>query len=131
MQFTSYAAWAAAKIASAAQRAANLDADKDGLPNLLEYLYGTDPATATPNPFTMTRTAGGSVMLSWPVSLTADPADYGLRVEENAGDLQSWSTVSLLGLMGGAVNAQTISAALTLSGVTGPKHFYRLKTVHP
>ena len=116
MQFTSYAAWAAAKIASAAQRAANLDADKDGLPNLLEYLYGTDPATATPNPFTMTRTAGGSVMLSWPVSLTADPADYGLRVEENAGDLQSWSTVSLLGLMGGAVNAQTISAALTLSG---------------
>ena len=62
-----YLTWAASALpnATAAQSSAAADPDGDGMPNLLEYAFDTNPGLAEASPFAISRN-NGSVQLSYP-----------------------------------------------------------------
>ncbi|MEI6604299.1 MAG: autotransporter-associated beta strand repeat-containing protein [Verrucomicrobiota bacterium] len=109
-----YDAWAATNAGS---EAANLDFDKDGVPNGVEYFMGigpTDPVF-TPTP----AVVNGKI--TWPHSATATDITYRVLTSEN---LTSWSDVT----------AQTTDAGGFLEYIlpkTSPELFVRLEVVAP
>lgn len=107
-------------IAAAGLTGSGMDADpdRDGLPNLLEYLLGTAPGSFS-HPFTGSFEPGSS--LSW------KPDAIGLRfadlVPEESDDLQEWTPVP--------AERTTVSpdGTVQVSPAEGTKTFVRLKAV--
>ena len=64
------------------------DPDRDGLPNLVEYLLGTPPGSRS-QPFSGSFAPGRS--LTWPTSEIG--LRFGTLTPEESSDLQSWSAV--------------------------------------
>jgi len=72
------------------------DYDHDGLPNLLEYLLGTDPTTPTLMPLPMKVQVNGENYYQWeiPVNPGAAPA---VPQIQNSPDLRNWTVPSSTG----------------------------------
>ncbi|MDB4504298.1 lamin tail domain-containing protein [Akkermansiaceae bacterium] len=97
-----------------------LDDDQDGINNLAEYALGTDPqSTTTISPLNLVL-SGGSMTITYPVSLTRPDVDLGL---ESSPDLQAWSTVATAPVF---LNGVSQLRSLTESAAD-PRIFWRLK----
>jgi hypothetical protein len=85
---TGYAAWQAAKFVQPADGGMALDPDHDGLPNLVEYLLGSDPTAFTTLPAAIDPNNGSPRMvLNYSLRLDADDAT--LSAEQST-DLETW-----------------------------------------
>lgn len=83
-----YAAWQVGKFTQPGDGGMTLDPDQDGLPNLVEYLLGSDPTTFTALPATIDPNNGSPRMvLNYSLRLDADDAT--LSAQQSA-DLQTW-----------------------------------------
>ncbi len=65
------------------------DPDHDGMPNLLEYAYATDPVVAGTNPFTG-HLSGSQFQLRFPRNTSASDITYFIQ---SSGNLRFWSNV--------------------------------------
>lgn len=107
-----YSTWA---TANAGSEASNLDHDKDGVANGVEYFMGQTGSTFTPNPPLI---AG---VVTWPHSATATGITWRVWTSEN---LSSWTDVT--------ANAVDSDGTLKYTLPTGsPKRFVRLEVVAP
>ena len=77
IEVENFAAWAADRIPESDLRAENADADSDGMTNLFEYAYGTDPMVADSEKGPRIVSENGSIRLLYQRSLTAlvDPLE--------------------------------------------------------
>jgi len=103
-----------------------VDADDDGLANLLEYALGGDPLLFTPQPVSMATEAG-----IWTATFTRpqDLADvtYG---GEFSSDLETWDP-GLLQVVETVDGVDTIKVADPLGLDAGPKRFFRVFVTSP
>lgn len=107
-----YSVWA---TANAGGEAPNLDHDKDGVANGIEYFMGQTGSTFTPNPPLI---AG---VVTWPHSATATGITWRVWISEN---LSSWTDVT--------ANAVDSEGTLKYTLPTGsPKRFVRLEVIAP
>ncbi len=89
-----FASWTSAHNLPAASRRPQDDPDKDGLPNLIEFLVGTDPGTPSTAgiPLPVEITTGGKHFAGF--ELSRSHAARGLRVFlEASDDLTHWSEI--------------------------------------
>ena len=110
-----YYSWADANIANPLERAANFDADSDGLRNLLEYALTAAPTTAI---------ADNSMSLNWQSSV--EITDVTVQAWEST-DLKTWTalTTSTSESEPGFIDS---SASTSL---TGERKFLRLEARRP
>lgn len=94
------------------------DPDRDGLPNLMEYLLGTQPRSFN-NPFTGSFSPGTS--LSWKPDATG--LRFGDLIAEESDDLQEWTPVP----PGRTTTAP--DGKISVTPPAGAKGFVRLKAV--
>jgi autotransporter-associated beta strand protein len=105
-----YATWA---TTNAGSEAANLDYDKDGVANGVEYFMGATGSTFTANP---PLVAG---KITWPYDASATGITYQVMVSE---DLATWTPVSPQPVPSGATLPYTLPTST-------PKRFVRLAVV--
>ena len=100
------------------------DTDSDGIPDVVELAFGSNPnsATSTPQPPTAARDAGtGDVTIVWP-SLNGKPYLVEYRDDLIIG---SWQTLA-------TVNATSASSSYTdTTANAAPQRFYRIKAQFP
>ena len=111
------------------------DADGDGLSNLLEYAFGTDPNVANANPHTVGTAVVDGVRfltLTFP-KLGGGQTGVSYQVQETA-NLQDWLAVDLFTNttatqdLGNGLQTVTVKGNLPLSGAgAAPRAFMRLK----
>jgi hypothetical protein len=87
----------------------NSDPDRDGLTNLEEFLFATEPlASGSPAPLSLELLGDGRVQLIWPVNRRALGASFHVETSVSPGD--GWSPVHIL-------NYDTVNGAwITMSG---------------
>jgi hypothetical protein len=68
------------------------DADGDGIVNMLEYAYGTDPLTRENNPFQYGYTAGQGMTVQYPIATSR--TDLTTTIQRSM-DLIHWSSASI------------------------------------
>lgn len=142
MSFTSgsgnWMNWLAWRELTAGQSGANADPDGDGLPNVLEYMIGTDPLNAADSGRIQLVAGSGAPVLRihrvWPPS-GPSPA---LSIE-HSGDLKEWHAVQV-GLttassdpgitIRGTVEDHTVYFPLPLAGEAAASRFVRLRVDH-
>lgn len=121
----SYEIWAEAEISDADLRAEDADADSDGLTNLFEYAYGTDPEVADSERGPRMVNADGVVTLQYQRSTTAavEPLSLigGASLENltpfDSGDLET------IGVAEGEIEEVTVDLS-----TLGERFFLRLTT---
>jgi hypothetical protein len=126
---TPYELWTAANPTFAAlpaeQRAPLADPDGDGIPNLLEYALGTDPASASDRPEVIVDTSGNHLTLSFTPENIA-----GVRfIIEASSDLSDWSQTEDVTDLLTAGQPYTHQDSADLS--TNPRRFLRLRVSAP
>jgi len=88
-----YAEWQL-QIPLAANRASGFDPDGDGLPNIMEYLFDTDPNVGSPSPVRVVRTEEG-----WFVDVRRSsrvrPAFFSLIRLDGSADLLGWQPAGI------------------------------------
>jgi hypothetical protein len=70
------------------------DPDHDGIPNLLEYAYATDPNVPNASPFTCSRAAGNVFQISFRRNTSATDIFYVLQTADNFSDWSNLMTYS-------------------------------------
>jgi hypothetical protein len=105
-----YPTWA---TANAGDEPANLDYDKDGVPNGIEYFMGETGSTFTANP----SVVGGKI--TWPYDATATGITYQVL---GSSDLANWTPVSPQPVPSGGTLEYTLPTGT-------PKRFIRLEVV--
>jgi len=121
-----YAFWAEAEISDASLRAEDADADSDGLSNLFEYAYGTDPEVADSEQGPRIVRADGAVTLQYQRSTTAQVAPLSLLGGASLENLTPFDA-SGLETVGAAIDeVEQISVDLPAS--LGSRFFLRLTT---
>ncbi len=123
----SYAQWQVANLTGEPLAGSNDDPDRDGTPNLLEYVFGSPPKTPGAPPAISTAVVDGHVQITIPRRTAMTAA----LVVEVSGDLTTWAS--------GAAQTQVVSdgpSALVVRDLTAfdsaqPRRFYRLRAVLP
>lgn len=89
---TTWAQWQAVELAGEPQNGPNQDPDKDGVSNLLEFVFGTPPKTAGPppqTPVTLVEISGQKYMQ---ISIPRRIDHEATLVVEVSSDLTNWSS---------------------------------------
>lgn len=86
-QTTSYKVWSEVKLQDPADTTMHADDDGDGLTNLEEFVYGSDPRTSSEAPFAARHDSEGTVTLNF--SRNRDAAGTGILAESSP-DLTNW-----------------------------------------
>jgi hypothetical protein len=71
-----------------------LDADNDGLSDLLEHAFVTDPGTPNGNPFKVAGSAAGSITLEFPWNWQANGINWRIRHGADLTNIGAWPVVS-------------------------------------
>lgn len=127
VELTGYAGWIGQYFPAGDPRIEPTeDADGDGTPTVLEYLFNTSPDDATESPeFDITTTSGG---LQLEIRVTDRPdLDWDVQM---SGDLESWTTISV----GSATEVESFSdgsALLRFSASTGSDRGFVRVRIHP
>lgn len=98
---TRYALWALEELVSLdrADQEPDADPDEDGVPNLLEFAFGTSPQEADFSPLTIGGTADSGMKLSFPWSRDARELQWGIRQGSNLSELNSWPVVQVFSVI--------------------------------
>lgn len=122
----SYATWAEAEITDASLRAEDADADSDGLTNLFEYAYGTDPELADSEQGPRIVTSDGTITLQYQRSTTAQVSPLSLIGGATLENLTPFD-VSGMETIGAEVN-EVEQVTVDLPSSLGSRFFLRLTT---
>ena len=119
--------WLDSHALAGADRAADADPDKDGSPNLIEFVTGGDPKVSDPGKLPQTAVAGGSMT----VSFTRPDTVSGVSLRFQAGTtLTSWPDTFPVGTSPEVTitpnGAAPDTITLTLPAAGQPKRFARL-----
>jgi hypothetical protein len=124
---TTWSQWQAANLTSEPLDESHDDPDADGIPNLLEFVFGTPPRTAGSPPLTPVTLSSGHAVISIPRRVD----HIANLIVEVSGDLIHWSS----GPLHTEVVSDGISALvvrdLTALDASNPKRFIRLRAVLP
>ncbi|HSP42841.1 MAG TPA: hypothetical protein VLO11_08225 [Luteolibacter sp.] len=128
---TTWEQWQAKQLAGEPQNGPQDDPDEDGTPNLLEFVFDTDPLTATPPPQT-------------PVTMIEDGGDSFLQISiprriEHAAELSVEVSPDLAAWQSGPLHTQVVAddldglvvRDLTPLSPSAPARFMRLKATLP
>jgi hypothetical protein len=145
---TDFASWVVAKGLSGPNNEPTQDYDNDGVPNLLEYAFGTDPTTSTSGPLVVSAgtlsVRGGPTTLSttngsgFPdrYALFARRDDYAfaglIYTVEFTADLHTWAASPAIPVVvadDGEIQAVTVPYLDTVNGQ--PVRFFRVKVTAP
>lgn len=107
----------------------NVDTDGDGMTNQQEYLEGTNPALATDRlrvTVYSTNPGGTNSLLTWTSTLARL---YQIEVNPSA-DLNplSWTNDLTFGVITPDIGAST---SRNVTSISGPKRFYRVRSIRP
>ncbi|MGL5019583.1 MAG: putative Ig domain-containing protein, partial [Luteolibacter sp.] len=72
-----------------------IDTDADGLSDLLEFAFGSNPALPSSNPFHITGTGGGNVTLAFPWNWQAAGLTWQIRHGQDLSNYAAWPVVPL------------------------------------
>jgi endo-1,4-beta-xylanase len=121
-----FAAWAAAAGLGGPQAAATYDADRDGVPNLLEYALGRRPAAAESAPPLSLTLENGSLVTRFTRLKTATGVTLAFQ---SSPDLVNWTTVTT------SATVESTSGLLDTMRLTLPasaaRYFLRLQVTQP
>jgi chitinase len=121
-----YTAWFASIPWAAADSSPTADPDADGLPNLLEYAFGSNPLSAASASPPSLQVSG----LNLQVSFLRARADLTYEVQASS-DLSSWQTIATNPGSVSASTPVTVTDTLDLSVSANPRRFLRLKITTP
>ena len=121
----SYTTWAEAEISDADLRAEDADADSDGLTNLFEYAYGTDPEVADAERGPRVVNTDGVVTLQYQRSTTAEVEPLSLIGGASLESLTPFDSGDLETI--GAAEDDVEQVTVDLSSL-GERFFLRLTT---
>jgi uncharacterized GH25 family protein len=112
---SSFAAWqtswfTAGDIATG-QTTPTTDFDRDGLPNLLEYAFGTNPKAMNVSPVTP-NVSGNKIQISFPCDATCTDITYTVQASSN---LTAWTDIAKS--VGGATTVPVVVLSAPLSTV--------------
>jgi hypothetical protein len=124
---TTWAQWQATNLTSEPLDEPHDDPDGDGIPNLLEFIFGTPPRTAGSPPLTPVTLSSGHAVISIPrrVDHTAT------LIVEVSGDLSNWSSGPLYTEVVSDGISALVVRDLTALDASNPKRFIRLRAVLP
>ena len=105
--------------ASTGNGADAFDADRDGLPNLVEYALGTTPTSAASSAEVIVGQSGGRLTLRFTPQIVAG-LTYSVQTSAN---LATWTTTDLAGLAAGSPFTWTDTVAFT----AGQRRYVRLR----
>lgn len=87
-----FTTWIASSGVPANQQGANDDPDDDGLPNLIEFAIGGDPAVASSNPAFVMNLQADQIVLSF--GIRSDRSGFNVRIEGSATmEAGSWKAI--------------------------------------
>ena len=114
------------------------DFDNDGMPNLLEYAFGTNPKTPNPLPLTVSF-SGNNVQISFPCNASCTDINYTVQ---SSSDLFTWKDVAkstggektqpisnLSAVSDAGTGARTVWVTDSSAIPAGGKRFLRLNVV--
>jgi hypothetical protein len=124
---SAYDAWIAGYPGAAWLAATGEDPDHDGLPNLLEYALGGNPAQSDPNILPAASTTGSGSATYLTLTFRRARADVTYTVQGSS-NFSAWSNIPFTSVAVG--EQQTVSDTVTL-GSADSKRFLRLKVTMP
>jgi hypothetical protein len=124
---TSYAQWQADELAGETLNGPNDDPDKDGLPNLLEFVFGTAPKRPGAPVATPVTLVGGHLRITVPRRIDRTAT---LTVEVSS-DLKTWNSgASYTQVVSNGLTSLVVDDLTTLDAAH-PKRFMRLRATQP
>jgi hypothetical protein len=112
--------------------------DNDGMPNLLEYAFGTDPKSPTTSPLTVS-VSGNNLQFSFPCDDSRTDISYAVQA---SADLSTWTDIAqstggtntqpvsnLSAVLDAGTGARTVWVMDSTAIPAGGKRFLRLKIV--
>jgi hypothetical protein len=124
---TSYSQWQAEQLTGEPLSAPNDDPDKDGVCNLLEFVFGTPPKTAGAPVATPITLASGFLQISIPRRLD----HTAVLTVEVSGNLADWFSGAAHTVVVSDGPAALIVRDLTALGPAHPRRFIRLRAALP
>ena len=124
---SAYDAWIAGYPGAAGLPAAGDDPDHDGIPNLLEFALGGNPAQSDPNIMPSASTTGSGSATYLTLTFRRARADVTYTVQGSS-DFSNWSSIPFTPVAVGELQTVSDTAA---SGSANPKRFLRLKVTMP
>ena len=121
-----FTSWAEARISNAALRAESADPDFDGLTNLFEYAYGTDPIVADSQKGPRVVVEGGLAKLRFQRSLIAQVTPLSLIGGDSPENSIPFDPGTMIDVGEAEDGIETITVTLPLS--LGARYFLRLTT---
>lgn len=116
-----FSQWAANYGIPAADRSAESDADKDGLPNIVEFGVDLDPmradANLLPQPRVITQTGQPFLTLTWQPRDPSNTARCEITPQQST-DLLTWTNVPAASIASGSPNLRTASVPAGLQRST-------------
>ncbi|MEO8617474.1 MAG: hypothetical protein ABI600_20250 [Luteolibacter sp.] len=126
-----YSQWTVAELANEAQNGANQDPDRDGISNLMEFVFGTAPKTsnaATATPLSLVDISGQKYLQITIPRRIDHPANLIVQVSI---DLNQWNSGASYTVVVADTASALIVRDLTPFDSASPKRFMRLKALLP
>ncbi|MGE9292100.1 MAG: hypothetical protein ACQKBW_00680 [Puniceicoccales bacterium] len=121
---STYTGWLTDNSLSGADAASTADADADGMTNLEEFAYGTNPVVADATLSPQTTLSGSSMILSWQQSTL--PESVTIEVQETDDLLNTAFSASSLTPEQVGLDGDIAQMQVTLTPATGAQAFLRL-----
>ncbi len=123
----SWTEWQAANLTGEPLKGPVDDPDKDGTPNLLEFVFGTAPKTANPPPLTPVTLQSGQAVITIPRRIDR----LATLTVEVSGNLVNWQSGPAFTQILQNDQAALVVRDLTPLSPANPKRFIRLKATLP
>jgi len=120
---TPYETWSTGQGLTSGNNGASQDPDGDGIANLLEFVLGGNPLSATSAPAPVVARSGSNLTLTYDVK-TAATAQFSV-VAQTSSDLSSW-TAAVNGIAGVAITTTPVDVNTNRVVVTVPMSGERL-----
>jgi len=120
-------------VVNAPNTGAEDDLDGDGVENLLEYFYGSDPTSATPTVGPVLSSTPGAPSLSLTVDRSVAPNDLSFDVERSSdlGSSNPWTAFNVTPLAPTQLPEQQERLTLPIPTDQGDEFFFRLRVEQP